>query len=96
VQHLRTETGLANKFTPAKEFGVAIPAHPEYYTTLDQAKALLKQPDGALVSVRTWDEFVGNTWATATSAQGDIPGARWGHGGVDANSMSDFHNRTAP
>jgi len=51
VQHLRTETGLANKFTPAKEFGVAIPAHPEYYTTLSQAKELLKQPDGALVSV---------------------------------------------
>jgi 3-mercaptopyruvate sulfurtransferase SseA len=49
---------------------VAIPAHPEYYTTLDQAKALLKQPDGALVSVRTWDEFVGNTWATATSSPG--------------------------
>lgn len=20
------------------------------------------------------------------------PGAKWGHGGVDANSMSDFHN----
>jgi len=93
VQHLRTETGLANKFTPAKEFGVAIPAHPEYYTTLDQAKALLKQPDGALVSVRTWDEFVGNTSGYSyIKPKGDIPGARWGHGGVDANSMSDFHN----
>ena len=93
VQHLRTETGLANKFTPAKEFDVAIPAHPEYYTTLDQAKALLKQPDGALVSVRTWDEFVGNTSGYSyIKPKGDIPGARWGHGGVDANSMSDFHN----
>ena len=49
VQHLRTETGLANTFKPAREFGVAIPARPEFYTTLDQAKALLKQPDGALV-----------------------------------------------
>jgi thiosulfate/3-mercaptopyruvate sulfurtransferase len=93
VQHLRTETGLANKFTPAKEFGVAIPAHPEYYTTLSQAKELLKQPDGALVSVRTWDEFVGNTSGYSyIKPKGDIPGAKWGRGGVDANSMSDFHN----
>ena len=93
VQHLRTETGLANTFKPAKEFGVTIPAHPEYYTTLDQAKALLKQPDGALVSVRTWDEFVGKTSGYSyIEPKGDIPGAKWGRGGVDANSMSDFHN----
>ncbi len=93
VQHLRTETGLANKFEPVKEFGVAIPAHPEYYTTLSQAKELLKQPDSALVSVRTWDEFVGNTSGYSyIKPKGDIPGAKWGHGGVDANSMSDFHN----
>lgn len=69
VQHLRTETGLANKFTPAKEFGVAIPAHPEYYTTLSQAKALLKQPDGALVSVRTGTSSSATPPATATSSR---------------------------
>ncbi|MGY3914454.1 sulfurtransferase [Aeromonas australiensis] len=93
VQHLRTETGLPNKYEPVKEFGVAIPAHPEYYTTLGQAKALLNQPDSALVSVRTWDEFVGNTSGYSyIKPKGDIPGAKWGHGGVDANSMSDFHN----
>lgn len=93
VQHLRTETGLANTFKPVKDFGVTIPAHPEYYTTLGQAKALLKQPDGALVSVRTWDEFVGKTSGYSyIKPKGDIPGAKWGRGGVDANSMSDFHN----
>ena len=32
VQHLRTETGLANTSKPAREFGVAIPARPEFYT----------------------------------------------------------------
>ena len=61
VQHLRTETGSGQYSNRPGEFGVVIPARPEFYTTLDQAKALLKQPDGALVSVRTWDEFVGNT-----------------------------------
>ena len=101
MQHLRTETGLANKFTPAKEFGVPSPPtrvlhHP------DQAKALLKQPDGALVSVRTWDEFVGNTsgYSYIKPQQGDIPpdgpvGSTQQAGGVDANSMSGgwyFHN----
>lgn len=93
MQHLRTETGLANTFKPAKDFGVTIPAHPEYLTSLSQAKALLKQPDGALVSVRTWDEFVGKTSGYSyIKPKGDIPGAKWGRGGVDANSMSDFHN----
>lgn len=79
VQHLRTETGLPNKYEPVKEFGVAIPAHPEYYTTLSQAKELLKQPDSALVSVRTWDEFVGNTSGYSyIKPKGDIPGGQVG------------------
>ena len=64
--------------------------HVKMYTTQVcpyclRAKALLKQPDGALVSVRTWDEFVGNTSGYSyIKPKGDIPGARWGHGGVDA------------
>ena len=83
VQHLRTETGLANKFEPVKEFGVAIPAHPEYYTTLSQAKELkrFKQPDSALVSVRTWDEFVGNTSGLQLHRPRATSQAKWGHGG---------------
>ncbi|PJG58605.1 rhodanese-like domain-containing protein [Aeromonas cavernicola] len=93
IQHQRTETGLPKQYKPVPAFGVTIPARPEFYTTLDQAKSLLQQPDGALVSIRTWDEFVGNTSGYSyIKPKGDIPGAKWGHGGVDANSMSDFHN----
>ena len=92
-QRLLTQTGLPNTYQPVPAFGIAIPAHPEYYTTLDQAKALLKQSDSALVSIRTWEEFVGNTSGYSDiKAKGDIPGAKWGRGGIDANSMSDFHN----
>lgn len=91
--HLSTESGLPKKYEAVASFGAKIPVHPEYLTSTDQAKALLKQGDGALVSIRTWDEFTGETSGYSyIDAKGDIPGAKWGHGGVDANSMSDFHN----
>jgi thiosulfate/3-mercaptopyruvate sulfurtransferase len=71
---------------------VAIPARPEYYTTLTRPRPCS--------SSRTapWSACAPGTssWAipgySYIKPKGDIPGARWGHGGVDANSMSDFHN----
>lgn len=78
----------------AAEFGRTFPARPEYLIGTHQARALLEQPDGALVSIRTWDEFVGKTSGYSyIETRGDIPGARWGRAGADGdvNSMSDFH-----
>ncbi len=74
-------------------FGATFPACPGYLIGLDQACALLDQRDGALVSIRTWAEFSGQTSGYSyIAAKGDIPGARWGRAGEDGdiNSMSDY------
>lgn len=78
----------------AADFGLAFPARPDYLIDTPQARALLAQPDGALVSIRTWDEFIGKiSGYSYIETRGDIPGARWGRAGDggDVNSMSDFH-----
>ncbi|SBT60517.1 Thiosulfate sulfurtransferase YnjE precursor [Plesiomonas shigelloides] len=88
-----TEMGLPASVTPAKAFGAKIPAHPEYMTSLSQAKALLKKPENSLVSIRSWPEFIGETSGyNYIKAKGDIPGAKWGGGGSDAYHVEDLHN----
>ncbi|SIR51504.1 thiosulfate sulfurtransferase [Aeromonas sp. RU39B] len=93
VRMLPTETGLPKEYAPAKDFGVTIPQHPEYLIDVPGAKKVLAEKDGALVSVRSWPEFTGETSGYSyIKPKGDIPGAKWGHAGVDANDMSDYHN----
>jgi molybdopterin synthase sulfurtransferase len=83
-------------YGPAEtDFGVAFPACPHYLINLPEARKLLQQPGGALVSIRTWDEFTGKTSGYSyIPAKGDIPGALWGHAGrgTDVNDMRDFHD----
>ena len=82
-----------NTFKPAIDFGVQIPLHPEYIISIGDAKELLKRADSSLVSVRSRPEFTGETSGYSyIDKKGDIPGAKWGHGGPDAQSMSDYHN----
>ncbi len=91
---LPAAAGAPARFLAAQDFGAAFPAHPEYLIDTRQAKALLRRGDGALVSIRTWKEFIGQTSGYAyIAATGDIPGAHWGRAGDDGdvNSMSDFH-----
>ena len=46
--------------TPITSFGVRIPARPEVIVDIDEAKQILSAPDSAaLVSVRTWNEHIG-------------------------------------
>ncbi|QFI53454.1 rhodanese-like domain-containing protein [Aeromonas simiae] len=93
VRMLPTETGLPTRYEPAKGFGVTLPQHPEYLTDVPGAKKILTERDGALVSVRSWPEFIGETSGYSyIEPKGDIKGAKWGHAGVDANDMSDYHN----
>ncbi len=87
-------SGPAPLPAPVADFGVRCPARPDYMIGTEQARQLLRQSDGALVSIRTWDEFVGNcSGYSYIAAKGDIPGARWGRAGKDGdvNSMSEFH-----
>jgi len=60
-----------------------------------QARILLQQGDGALVSTRSWNEFIGTTSGYSyIEAKGDIPGAIWGRAGDDddVHSMTEFHH----
>ncbi len=86
--------GRGHRYRPAGEFGAAFPAHPEYLFDMPATRSLLNQPDGALVSTRTWNEFIGAiSGYSYIAAKGDIAGARWGRSGGDddVNSMTEFH-----
>lgn len=81
-----------NKPTAVKDFGVKIPNHPEYQIPLP--KDILekqKDPNFRLVSIRSWDEFIGKTSGYSyIKGAGEPKGAVWGHAGEDNTSMSDY------
>ena len=78
---------------PADDFGIEIPAHPEYMVDMDKAKELLASDDGELVSVRSWEEFIGNrSGYHYIEKKGRIPGAIFGNCGSDAYHMENYRN----
>ena len=47
-------------------------------------KELLKQPSFKLVSIRRWEEFIGEiSGYNYISAKGSVPGSVWGHNNKD-------------
>ena len=89
------ESGPGMTPVPANSFGAPFPARPDYLIGTAEAKALLQSSDGALVSIRTLSEHVGQTSGYSyIDAIGDIPGARWGRAGQDGDvhSMSEYHH----
>ncbi len=74
--------------------GSAIPERPELLLDIDDAKAIIADPDGAaLVSVRTWREHIGavsgyNYIGPAGRIKGDV----WGNCGSDAYHMQHYRN----
>jgi len=93
---LPLEHGLPASFHAVPNFGAHYPANPEYLLDMRQTKRLLEAPaDACLVSVRTWNEFIGETSGYSyIPAKGEIAGAIWGRSGKDhdVNSMSEFHD----
>ena len=78
---------------PVKEFGCSVPVHPEYIIGLDTTKAFLADDQGVLVSVRSWNEYIGKTSGyDYIKAKGHIAGAVWGHSGSDPHHMEDYRN----
>lgn len=78
---------------PASDFGARIPAHPEYIVDTPQARQLLAAEDGDLVSVRSWNEFIGNVSGYHyVRKAGRIPGAVFGNCGSDAYHMENYRN----
>jgi molybdopterin synthase sulfurtransferase len=79
--------------SPVPAFGAPVPGRPDYFIDLDEAKALLTDPNGALVSIRTWDEFIGNdSGYNYIGPKGRIAGAVWGNCGTDAYHMQHYRN----
>ena len=88
------ERGAARPVLAASEFGAPFPGCPHFLIDTAQARSLLAAPGGVLASIRTYEEFTGQTSGYCyIAARGEIAGARWGHAGAagDVNSMSDFH-----
>ncbi|MFP4558763.1 MAG: rhodanese-like domain-containing protein [Archaeoglobaceae archaeon] len=86
---LTTDEGKIRK---AEDFGVEIPAHPEYIIDTPEAKQLLAS-HGELVSVRSWDEYIGNVSGyNYISKKGRIPGSIFGNNGSDAYHMENYRN----
>ncbi len=81
-----------NKWIPNDDFGGQIPMHPEYTKSLEQAKELIKDPNGRLVAVVSWEEYAGvnNGGYSYFTEKGRIPGSVFGHGGSDGYHSEDF------
>jgi molybdopterin synthase sulfurtransferase len=87
----RLET-VANVPVPAGAFGAPIPSRPEVIVDLDEAKAILADPENAaLVSVRTWREHIGEVSGyNYIGPAGRIAGDVWGNCGSDAYHMQHY------
>lgn len=76
-----------------EDFGIDIPAHPEYMIDTPEAKKLLAAKDGELVSIRSWKEFIGEqSGYHYIDKKGRIPGAVFGNCGSDAYHMENYRN----
>ncbi len=92
---LACEPGAPRERVPRTRGTERFVSKPHYLVHTPQVRALLLQGAGRLVSIRTWDEFVGRTSGYSyIAAKGEIPGAVWGHAGDDGdmNSVSAFQD----
>ena len=83
------------KATPAKDFGTTVPAHPEYWMSIEQVQDKLKNDQNfRLVSIRSKDEFDGKTSGyTYIDRAGEPKGAVWGHAGSNPYNMEDYTHK---
>lgn len=82
-----------NEPTPVAAFEADIPDRPEFIVDLDEARSLLRDPRGVLVSIRSWAEHVGRTSGYSyIDETGDIPGAVWGNCGDSAYDMQYYRS----
>ena len=87
---LTTRETLPN---PVTDFGRKIPANPELFIDLPQAKEYLKADNKNLVSVRSWEEYIGNVSGyNYIAKKGRIPGSVFGNCGSDAYHMENYRN----
>jgi thiosulfate/3-mercaptopyruvate sulfurtransferase len=74
-------------------FGSRLPANPSFFIDFDEAEALIADPNGVLVSIRSKPENRGKTSGyNYIEELGDIPGAVWTNCGSDAYHMQHYRN----
>ena len=73
--------------------GLDIPEHPEYIVDTPEAKDLIAGSDSELVSMRSWEEYIGNVSGYHyVGPKGRIKGAVFGNNGSDAYHMENYRN----
>jgi thiosulfate/3-mercaptopyruvate sulfurtransferase len=76
-----------------QDFGAEIPACPEYAVDIPEAKEILKSEKKNLVSVRSWNEYIGEVSGyNYIAKKGRIPGSVFGNCGSDAYHMENYRN----
>lgn len=90
----KTETTI-EKATAANDFGTTVPAHPEYWMSIDDVQEKLKNDTNfKLVSIRSEAEFLGETSGyNYIDRAGEPKGAVWGRGGSDPYNIEDYINK---
>lgn len=84
----------ANEGTAATDFGVEVPAKPEYWTSIEDAKDKVANDDNfKLVSIRAKEEWLGETSGyDYMDKAGEPQGAVWGKGCDTAFDVNGFVN----
>ena len=78
---------------PVQDFGSNVPARKELIIDTEEAKAVIADTNGRLVSIRSWAEQLGETSGYAwLERKGRISGDVWGHSGPDSQTLPDFEN----
>ena len=78
---------------PVAEFGADIPGDPGIFVDMPQAREMLAATGADLVSVRSWDEYIGNVSGyNYIEKKGRIPGSVFGNCGSDAYHMENYRN----
>jgi thiosulfate/3-mercaptopyruvate sulfurtransferase len=87
-----TENG-ESKAVASTDFGAIVPVYPEYVIAMPaEAQKIQKDdPNFMLVSIRSWDEFIGKTSGyNYIDRKGEPKGAVWGHDEADFYNADDL------
>ena len=81
-----------NEATPVTEFGAVVPVNPQYWNSIEDAvKKVEEDPNFKLVSIRSYNEFIGETSGYSyIDKAGEPKGAVWGKAGSDPYHMEDY------
>ncbi|MDY6065256.1 MAG: rhodanese-like domain-containing protein [Finegoldia sp.] len=81
------------KAEKAGDFGIEVPANPQYLLTINQVSEKLKDPNFQLISIRSEKEWLGTeSGYSYIPRAGEIKGALWGKSGSDNSDMSFYQN----